>query len=1056
MGKLIRKGFDFFLGDYGRDMYASAPGGAYTVKLNLGIDDVVRIPHSLRTGKHKARLPEAVSIGLGSEGVLDGVSLPAPALAVARDPQAPDLTKANSDLECQLCESDAKIDTQGSVLSVSRTAKEMNGIMLHQMLNHSGDEKMYQTLLHATGYKPTRFKLPPCIWCALGKSTKISISHKKHPDNFISDLKDSAVNLVVQDGVTQYTLQLNTTSSKCYDDSDEDGAPEDNDELEEVLFEADVAGRTLGEQLVPRYDLSKLRPFEVMFADNKEYPCKVRGGKQHAFVLIDYYSQAKCKIDVATKTHNGKAFLRIMAMNGVHKLPYQCHIWIDGCGSMDHVRNAATRAGIDHAYTPPRDPSLNEAEKVCNFMWAAARAHLGASNASTMLFAEAVDYAIHMDMRIAITVTRGWKTPYELIKGAMPCLNLLHRWYTKCCVNVPVSKRKYLEKQGFIDQAEPGRLIGYHNLFSSTYKVLLSKNRVIHSRNVTFFDSDCAELTPIEGRQARLGRMSMPSVPPNAILDGFVQEGDGSIRGGDSSAEPEEFKGAQWLPECTVDIEHCDLFDLYQRSEQAEPQQEYFHVTPGRGEWLTHGDANVTPAPRRRDAPDRLAFLCNVVQIHDVQNSFSDICNSVATATAEYVQSAQSIDHEGVNMTCLFLAMSAHKDMSWNAVLKSDDRDFAIKALQAEKDSLLSTILVALDKEHPEYDTAVEEAVSGRYILDLKRVGAWKARGVKQSFKEDKLTADGPGFVYYAHVAKLVSVRMLLSRPGRGNRRIAIKDVRTAFLQPDKFPDDVIKYISFKDPVTKVVEYFRQIGPVYGERGAPVRWENTIAPWLVEEGFERGCNERAVYYHEERDVLLLTYVDDLLYDGEEDDISYCDERLEHRFDCKDTEWLETNMTPLDYLGMELLQSSTRLYLSMEAYICKTIELLQLDDKVVKASPRTPINAPIDTDTAPLSSEDRSWFMTAVGCLGWLVETGRPDVALAHSRVSQHMAKPNTSAMETVVRIFLYLHGARKWVLSCETHPEDVDLSYHNTGSVEQWEFYVDSDFAGNAEVQNRR
>lgn len=371
MGKLIRKGFDFFLGDYGRDMYASAPGGAYTVKLNLGIDDVVRIPHSLRTGKHKARLPEAVSIGLGSEGVLDGVSLPAPALAVARDPQAPDLTKANSDLECQLCESDAKIDTQGSALSVSRTAKEMNGIMLHQMLNHSGDEKMYQTLLHTTGYKPTRFKLHPCIWCALGKSTKIGISHKKHPDNCISDLKDSAVNLVVQDGVTQYTLQLNTTSSKCYDDSDEDGAPEDNDELEEVLFEADVAGRTLGEQLVPRYDLSKLRPFEVMFADNKEYPCKVRGGKQHAFVLIDYYSQAKCKIDVATKTHNGKAFLRIMAMNGVHKLPYQCHIWTDRCGSMAHVRNAATRADIDHAYTPPRDPSLNEAEKVCNFMWAA-------------------------------------------------------------------------------------------------------------------------------------------------------------------------------------------------------------------------------------------------------------------------------------------------------------------------------------------------------------------------------------------------------------------------------------------------------------------------------------------------------------------------------------------------------------------------------------------------------------------------------------------------------------------------------------------------------------
>ena len=56
---------------------------------------------------------------------------------------------------------------------------------------------------------------------------------------------------------------------------------------------------------------------------------------------------------------------------------------------------------------------------------------------------------------------------------------------------------------------------------------------------------------------------------------------------------------------------------------------------------------------------------------------------------------------------------------------------------------------------------------------------------------------------------------MLLSRPNRGNRRIAVKDVRTAFLQSNKFPADIIKYISFKDPVTKVIEYFRQTGPVY-------------------------------------------------------------------------------------------------------------------------------------------------------------------------------------------------------------------------------------------------
>ena len=42
--------------------------------------------------------------------------------------------------------------------------------------------------------------------------------------------------------------------------------------------------------------------------------------------------------------------------------------------------------------------------------------------------------------------------------------------------------------------------------------------------------------------------------------------------------------------------------------------------------------------------------------------------------------------------------------------------------------------------------------------------------------------ADGPGFNYYSHVAKLMSVRMTFFRPDRGTRRIAAKDVSVAFL----------------------------------------------------------------------------------------------------------------------------------------------------------------------------------------------------------------------------------------------------------------------------------
>ena len=141
--------------------------------------------------------------------------------------------------------------------------------------------------------------------------------------------------------------------------------------------------------------------------------------------------------------------------------------------------------------------------------------------------------------------------------------------------------------------------------------------------------------------------------------------------------------------------------------------------------------------------------------------------SDVATLVTQFVGSVQvqSIDHEAVHLACLYLAMVAHKDISWDKMLKFDDRELEIKALKAEKDSLMSTIPVLVDVGHPEYQAALKEAISGRFLLDLKGVRVWKARGVKQEFKKNKETVDGPGFVYYGHVAKLASVRMLLSSP---------------------------------------------------------------------------------------------------------------------------------------------------------------------------------------------------------------------------------------------------------------------------------------------------
>ena len=133
------------------------------------------------------------------------------------------------------------------------------------------------------------------------------------------------------------------------------------------------------------------------------------------------------------------------------------------------------------------------------------------------------------------------------------------------------------------------------------------------------------------------------------------------------------------------------------------------------------------------------------------------------------------------------------------------------------------------------------------------------------------------------------------------DRALGIKNVSTAFLQSDSYPDGTIKYICFRDPITRVWNYYRQSGPIYGEVSAPKRWEDTIAPWFESMGFKRGENERSCFYHEGRDLLILLYVDDCLAEAG-DDFKWTFFELEERVKCK-SEDIVTDLITQNYLGM---------------------------------------------------------------------------------------------------------------------------------------------------------
>ena len=1015
LGKLLRCGFSFQMID-ADNCWAVSPGGANRIKLQLGRDDILRMPHSIRSGSNANRIP---------------------------------------------------------VLALRRSADDGTYMFMHMLFNHSSPERIFRTLEVTNGYKAVRFKSVHCKHCSIAKARSFGLKKVGQSSNTPAEAPVMPVQLV----------------DPTYDDdtSDDNGSDVEGD-LQDVEYVAEVAGRQLGQQPVPRFNLSKLRLWEVMFVDNKDYPCKIRGGAEQALLFICCKSRFKMVIDVTSKKHNGQAFSRVVSAHGIHKVEYPCRVYTDGCGSMVHVMNSATKAGIDHAYIPPHEQSLNEAEKVADRVWESARAHMTSSGAPDSMFGLCVQFVCYVDARMATTESRKFKTPFEIARGLVPDVSRMHRWWTRCYVTVPKSKRRALAKKGIHNtRAEPGRLVGWHSMFSSTYAVILDGTpaRLVHSINVTFEDENCSQLdvSPAANSSVNFDVQPAAAEEANSGKQAQVEEASPvSQQHSQHNLSPSPYRAAQnplWgNMQPYVSIPAMPPMPALPEAAEAVDNDPWGHGFPA-------GD---------KRCPTRQSYLgqmnVNIEEVDPVTSSVQTLVMNVQEVNTRTLHQCMEViassDHNTFSSVCHLMAQQATKDIDWKEALAGPEADKAIAALHAEMDSLCSTILTKIEEDNPEFQEARRLATPGRILLDIKRSDMYKARGVKQGFREDKVAADGPDFNYYAHVAQLTSVRASLFRYKRGTRRVALQDVRTAFLQSDPYPPGTVKYICFKNPLTLKWEYYRQSAPIYGEASAPKRWEDTIAPFLgTEEGSEkqledledlsghlnlislnsdtvepgagmiRGCNEPCCFLHPTRELLALLYVDDCLADGAEDDIKWLSSKLSRRFDCKDLEWVEPHGPPLDHLGINISQDDKYLYTSMEVYILKCLKTLEWEELRIVS---TPIDEPIDTDSPELSPEMKHKAMTAIGMLGWLSVTVRCDVTFTHSRIAQHQSKLTESVMQALQRCFAYLKGTADLGIRSPLYhdyesnavSDNVDPKY-NCG----WEFFVDSDFMGNAEIQNK-
>ncbi|XP_074556441.1 uncharacterized protein LOC141812295 [Curcuma longa] len=289
----------------------------------------------------------------------------------------------------------------------------------------------------------------------------------------------------------------------------------------------------------------------------------------------------------------------------------------------------------------------------------------------------------------------------------------------------------------------------------------------------------------------------------------------------------------------------------------------------------------------------------------------------------------------------------------------------------------------------------------------------------------------------FAPVAKINSIRILLSLAVNSDWPLHQLDVRNAFLNGDleeevfmSLPPGFEKGLDSK----KVCKLNKAL---YGLKQSPRAWFERFGKTVISYGFLQSQADHTIFYkHSEKGkvAILIVYVDDIILTGDDEtELAVLKKNLAKEFQIKDLGVLKY------FLGMEFARSKEGIFVNQRKYILDLLgETGLLGCKMVE----TPIEANLKLQAAKAEEvKDRELYQRLVGKLIYLSHT-RPDIAFAVSMVSQFMHSPGEKHFEAVYRILRYLKGTPGRGLLFKKH-----------GHL-QIEVYTDADWAGS--VTDRR
>jgi hypothetical protein len=281
----------------------------------------------------------------------------------------------------------------------------------------------------------------------------------------------------------------------------------------------------------------------------------------------------------------------------------------------------------------------------------------------------------------------------------------------------------------------------------------------------------------------------------------------------------------------------------------------------------------------------------------------------------------------------------------------------------------------------------------------------------------------------FAPVAKLVTVRTLLSIASIKQWSLHQLDVNNAFLQGD-LNEEVYMVLPpgfCRKGETRICKLNKSI---YGLKQASRQWFAKFSSTIMQAGFSQSKSDYSLFFNHtgNSSTFVLVYVDDIIITGNNDlAINQLKQFLEKKFFIKDLGKLKY------FLGIEVARSKKGIFLSQKKY---TLDILKDTGLIGGRVSDFPMEqhlhlSPDDGTLLP----DPTPYRRLVGRLIYLTVT-RPDINYLVNILSQFMHSPRTAHMDAAHRVVRYLKGSIG---------KGIFLSSSSTIHLQG---YCDSDWAG--------